>query len=75
VTVVRIHHLRGVKGFSAQPGLCHRGARQWFAAHGFDWSAFLAHGIDGAALLATGDPLAKALVQHAEEAEATHGRQ
>lgn len=74
MTIVRVEHLRGVVGFSARPGLCHRGARQWFAAHGFDWSAFLQEGIDSAALVATGDPMARALVQHAEESEAIRGR-
>ena len=74
MTTVRVEHLRGVAGFSTRPGFCHRVARQWFAAHGFDWSDFLKEGIDSAALIATGDPMARALVQHAEESEAVRGR-
>lgn len=71
--IVTREHLRGVRGFSARPGFCNRGARAWFAKHGLDWAAFLRHGIDAEQLRATGDALALAVIAHAE-AEGAHGR-
>ncbi len=55
-------------------GYCASGARAWFAAHGLSWADFIAHGIPAAVMTATGDPLALALVVHAQEQEASHGR-
>lgn len=56
-------------------GFCARGARAWWAAHDLVWSDFVSHGIDAATLVATGDPLALALVRHAQEQEgATDGQ-
>jgi hypothetical protein len=69
--IVRVHHLRLVRGYSARPGLCNRGARAWFAQRGWDWSAFVRDGIASDVLLATGDGFAIALVQAALAAEST----
>lgn len=65
--IVRLEHLGGVRGFSARPGFCRRGARAWFQAHGLDWDAFRREGIDAELLLASGDPMAIALVEHARQ--------
>lgn len=48
-------------------GYCASGARAWFAAHGLSWSDFVARGIPAATMAATGDPLALALVAHAQQ--------
>lgn len=50
-------------------GYCNRGGRQWLAQHGISWSQFVAEGIDAAQLTATGDPLALALVEFAQQHE------
>ena len=69
--MVRVEHLSSVPGFSVRGGFCLRGARVLFARHGLDWNAFRRDGISPAALLATGDPMAKALVDHARMLEET----
>jgi len=69
--IVRVRHMRLVRGFSAQNGFCRRGGRRWFAERGWDWSAFVRDGIESDVLLATGDAFAIALVQAALAAEAT----
>jgi hypothetical protein len=51
-------------------GLCARGARAWFARHGFDWSEFIAHGIAAERLEATGDHYARIVCTHARKATA-----
>lgn len=71
---ITLEHLAGVRGFSPRPGFCRSGARRWAAQHALDWDAFRRDGIDADALLATGDPLAIALVQHAQALEANRGR-
>lgn len=53
---------------------CSRGAREFFARHGLDWSAFIRDGIDSDRLVETGDAMAMRAVQHAEE-EAARGQQ
>ena len=69
--IIRHWHLRLVK-HSKGDGYCHGRAREWFAARGWDWAAFVREGIDSDTLLATGDGLAEAVVRAAQEAE--HGR-
>ena len=55
--------------------MCSKGARDFFARHGLDWSAFLREGIDAEALWGTGDPMAQEVVQVAREREEEeHGR-
>ncbi len=58
-------------------GYCNRGARQWFARHGLDWSRFIAEGLPAKDVLATGDAMAQAVVEAAQRRmrECTHGRQ
>lgn len=72
--IVTLEHLATVTGFNARPGFCRPMARRWCAQHGVDWNEFRKHGIDGSELLATGDPMAAAVVRHAEKMEATRGR-
>lgn len=60
MTRVRIHHLRRL-------GYCARGARRWFARHGFDWSRFLRDGVDAGELRATGDAMAARAADAAEK--------
>ncbi len=64
MTTVRVRHLRAAD-------LCMKGAREWFARHGFPWSDFVASGIAADRLLATGDKLAQDVVTIAER---DHGR-
>lgn len=64
--IVRVTDLRLVEGFSANPGLCHRGARGWFAERGWDWAAFVRDGIPAQTLRDTGDAFALALVAAVE---------
>lgn len=71
--IVTIAHLRSIPGFTARPGFCAQGGRDWFARHGLDWSDFVHRGIDATTLEATGDGMALALVAHARE-ELAHGR-
>ena len=74
-TALRVwpRHLYSVP-FSGRTGYCAAGSRQWFAAHGLSWPDFVANGIDASTLLATNDPLATALVAHAQTLGAPHGR-
>lgn len=46
---------------------CNRGAREWFARHGLDWSRFITEGLPATDLLATGDHLAQAVVEVASQ--------
>lgn len=46
---------------------CNRGAREWFARHGLDWSRFIIEGLPATDLLATGDHLAQAVVEVASQ--------
>ncbi len=55
-------------------GLCMRGSRAWFKAHGIPWSDFVSKGVSAARLEQTGDPLAARAVAAARK-EADHGRQ
>lgn len=67
--IVRIEHVRSIRGFGQRPGFCASKSREWFVRHGLDWSEFLRSGIDSAVLEATGDGLALALVAHAKQQE------
>lgn len=51
MTIVTIEHIR-------QANLCMKGARNWFAFHGFSWPDFIANGKSADELEATGDALA-----------------
>jgi hypothetical protein len=53
--------------FAGKTGLCMKGARAWFAAHGFSWADFVRDGIPAATVLATGDTLAEAAVAVARQ--------
>lgn len=64
---ITLDHLAIVRGFSARPGFCRRGARQWFRQQGLDWDSFRKDGIDAEVLLATGDAFAIAIVAAAKE--------
>ncbi|MEI2457493.1 hypothetical protein V2J18_22805 [Lysobacter firmicutimachus] len=70
--IVTVDHLRRAPGFSAQPGFCAQGGREWFAYYGLDWGAFVRDGIDADTLEATGDALGLHLVAFAR-AEAARG--
>lgn len=54
-------------------GVCARGSRDWCAANGIDWSAFLVNGIEADALLNTGDPIVARVVAAAVK-ERDNGR-
>lgn len=55
--------------------MCSRGARDFFARHDLDWSAFLETGVDHELLLATGDPMARQVVELVlKRAEVNDGR-
>jgi hypothetical protein len=76
--IVTRAHLFSIPGYSARPGFCRGGARAWFRAHGMDWTDFVRNGIAADALTATGDGLALALVDWAQQCaaqEAADGRQ
>lgn len=51
--------------------LCGRGARQFFASRGWDWTTFLKNGRPAADFIATGDAMALRVVQ---ATEARYGR-
>lgn len=50
--IVTIEHVRAAR-------LCARGARQWFARYGLDYSHFLNHGYPVAVIEGTGDELGR----------------
>ena len=60
-----MQHVRQVKGFTAKPGFCPRGVRNWCRMRGIDYVDFLRNGIDEEVLLKSGDPMAKAVVEQA----------
>lgn len=68
--IVTTRHLFTIRGFSKRQGFCRGGARNWFRAHGMDWTDFVKQGIEAEKLEATGDALALALVKHARECTA-----
>lgn len=66
--MVRMSDVRAAK-------MCSRGARDFFARHDLDWSAFLEAGVDHELLLATGDPMARQVVELVlKRAEVNDGR-
>ncbi|MGO1072331.1 hypothetical protein [Lysobacter sp. CA199] len=67
--IVRLHHLRGVRGFNEKPGFCVSKSREWFQRYDLTWREFAKDGIDAERLLATGDAMAAALVAHARQVE------
>lgn len=71
--VVTAEHLATVPNWVGSTGLCHRGARAWFARHELDWLTFCRDGLPASALLATGDAIAARVVEHARQ-ELQHGR-
>lgn len=73
--IVTSEHLRGVPGFGGRPGFCVDRSRAWFMRHGLSFRDFLRAGIPAATLEATGCALAKALVDHARQVEASRGRE
>jgi hypothetical protein len=44
-------------------GYCNRGAREWFARQGLDWSCFIDEGLPAEVLLATGESMARDVVK------------
>lgn len=56
--IVTMEHVRAVR-------MCSRGARQWFAHHGLDYSAFLATGLPVSVIEATGDALGQKVAAEA----------
>lgn len=76
--IITTRHLLSIPGFSTRPGFCRGKSRDWFRAHGLDWSDFVRNGIAAEVMEATGDGLALALVRWARECaakEAADGRQ
>lgn len=73
--IVTARHLFTIPGYSPRRGFCRPKARAWFRRHGLDWRAFARDGIDSEILTATGDGLALALVEWAQQCEqvAEHG--
>jgi hypothetical protein len=72
--IVTTRDLFTVPGHSKRAGFCRSGARQWFAAHDLDWTAFVKQGIDAEKLEVTGDALALTLVAWARKrAEQSNG--
>lgn len=65
--IVTTRHLFTIPGFSPRPGFCRGRSREFFQTHGLDWNAFVREGINAQVLIATGDALAKALVDWAQE--------
>lgn len=67
--MIRMSDVRAAK-------MCSRGARDFFARHDLDWSAFLETGVDHELLLATGDPMARQVVELVlKRAEVNDGRE
>lgn len=52
---------------------CLKGARTWFARHGFSWAELVRDGISAERLQATGDALVIAAVRAAEARESRAG--
>lgn len=74
--IVRLEHLRGVRGVKNKPGFCLTSSRAWCEVNGIDWRDFCRNGVNADVLLATGDPLARRLVEHAAQVEeARNGQQ
>ena len=76
--IITTRHLFTIPGFSSRPGFCRGKSREWFTAHGLDWSEFVRNGIAAEAIEATGDGLALALVAWAKACaarEAADGQQ
>ncbi|MDR1936842.1 MAG: hypothetical protein LBS49_14940 [Candidatus Accumulibacter sp.] len=71
--IVTLAHLRSVPGLKGQPGYCLPQTRQWCVEHDLSFRDFARHGLDSQTLLATGCPLARRLVEHAQEVD-RHGR-
>lgn len=61
-------HLYSIS-FQGRKGYCAQGARAWFASYGLSWPDFVAQGVAATVLLETADPLALALVEHAQQLE------
>lgn len=74
--IVTRHHLFTIPARKGRRGYCRGKSREWFRAHGLDWSSFIRDGIDAARLEETRDALALSLVKWARESEAAkHGQQ
>jgi len=67
--IVTTRHLFTIPGYSARRGFCRGQSRAWFRRHGLDWRAFVKCGIESQVLVATGDGLALALVEWAQQCE------
>ena len=68
--IITTKHLFTIPGFTARPGFCRGGSRDWFRAHGLDWADFVRNGIPAEKMEATGDALGLALVAWARECAA-----
>lgn len=72
--IVTVQHLRTIPFYREKPGFCLPKTREWFKRHGLDFRAFVRNGIPSEQLLATGDGMAIAMVEWAEQCEARkHG--
>lgn len=67
--IVTARHLFTIPGYSPRRGFCRGKSRAWFRAQGLDWREFVAHGIEAETLAATGDGLALAVVEWAQQCE------
>jgi hypothetical protein len=67
--IVTARHLFTIPGYSTRRGFCRGKSREWFRRHGLDWRAFARDGIDAEILAATGDGLALALIEWAQQCE------
>lgn len=72
--IIRLEHVLTVPGFHARRGFCRGGTRRWCQQHGIDWNQLRKHGLPADVVLAAGDPMADAVVRHAEQMEAARGR-
>lgn len=72
--LIRMEHVLTVPGFHVRRGFCRGGTRRWCASHGIDWNQLRRDGVPAEQVLATGDPMAVAVVRHAEQMEAARGR-
>lgn len=67
--IVTTRHLFTIPGHSVRRGFCRDHSRNWFRAHGLDWREFVLRGIEAEQLTATGDALALAVVDWAQQCE------
>lgn len=68
-----VRHARSVM-CPNQKGYCVDGMRIWFEANNLDFKDFVRNGIEAETLRATGDMMALAVIEQAEQEAANNGR-